>query len=162
VLGEEFGELTKAMVQLTYEPHKTSAEEVKIEAIQTVAMALRLHRSLDQYEYRPGAQHKQNAPLSETPAGGTAKVQEWKEISADKLLGWEEAECEKQELKAVIKSAYLDLAALCPNPSDDDPDFETCLGRRNSADEECLVRAYLALRAMLAAAPSPDGNEESK
>jgi hypothetical protein len=76
VLGEEFGELTKAMVQLTYEPHKTSAEEVKIEAIQTVAMALRLHRSLDQYEYRPGAQHKQNAPLSETPAGGTAKVPE--------------------------------------------------------------------------------------
>jgi hypothetical protein len=98
--------------------------------------------------------------VSETPAGGTAKVQEWKEISADKLLGWEEAECEKQELKAVIKSAYLDLAALCPNPSDDDPDFETCLGRRNSADEECLVRAYLALRAMLAAAPSPDGNDQ--
>jgi hypothetical protein len=101
-----------------------------------------------------------NAPLSETPAGGTAKVQEWKEISADMLLGWEEAECEKQELKAVIKSAYLDLAALCPNPSDDDPDFETCLGRRNSADEKCLVRAYLALRAMLAAAPSPDGNDQ--
>jgi hypothetical protein len=73
VLGEEFGELTKAMVQLTYEPHKTSAEEVKIEAIQTVAMALRLHRSLDQYEYRPGAQHKQNAPLSETAPSGTAK-----------------------------------------------------------------------------------------
>src|SRR5262245_39329369 len=28
VLGEEFGELTKEMLQLTYEPHKTSIDEV--------------------------------------------------------------------------------------------------------------------------------------
>lgn len=41
VLGEEFGELTKAMLQLTYEPHKSSAEEVRTEALQTAAMALR-------------------------------------------------------------------------------------------------------------------------
>ena len=61
VLGEEFGELTKAMVQLVYEPHKASAEEVRTEAVQTAAMALRLYRSLDRYEYRPGVQHKQAA-----------------------------------------------------------------------------------------------------
>lgn len=60
VLGEEYGELTKAMLQLTYEPHKTSPEEVKIEAIQTAAMSLRLAMSLDRYEYRHGDQHKQN------------------------------------------------------------------------------------------------------
>lgn len=59
VLGEEFGELTKAMLQMTYEPHKTSAEEVKMEAIQTAAMALRLAESLDAYEYKRCEQHDQ-------------------------------------------------------------------------------------------------------
>ena len=59
VLGEEFGELTKAMVQLTYEPHKTTREEVREEAIQTAAMALRLAMSLDRYSYQPGEQHEQ-------------------------------------------------------------------------------------------------------
>lgn len=61
VLGEEYGELTKAMLQLTYEPHKTTPEEVRTEAIQTAAMALRLAMSLDRYEYRQGAQHAQQA-----------------------------------------------------------------------------------------------------
>lgn len=59
VLGEEFGELTKAALQLTYEPHKTSAEEVRTEAIQTAAMALRFAMSLDTYRYTPGEQHAQ-------------------------------------------------------------------------------------------------------
>jgi hypothetical protein len=61
VLGEEFGELTKAMLQLTYEPHKSSAEDVRTEALQTAAMALRLYRSLDKYEYVRGEQHDQAA-----------------------------------------------------------------------------------------------------
>jgi hypothetical protein len=39
VLGEEFGELTKDVLQMTYEPHKTSAENVRNEAIQTAAKA---------------------------------------------------------------------------------------------------------------------------
>lgn len=59
VLGEEFGELTKEVVQLTYEPHKTSPEEVRKEAIQTAAMALRFAMSLDQYRFAPGHQHAQ-------------------------------------------------------------------------------------------------------
>ena len=59
VLGEEFGELTKDMLQLTYEPHKTSRANVRNEAIQTAAMALRLAMSIDMYEYRPAKQHKQ-------------------------------------------------------------------------------------------------------
>lgn len=62
VLGEEFGELTKAMLQLTYEPEKTSLEEVRKEAIQTATMALRLVRSLDQYVYKPSWQHAQWEP----------------------------------------------------------------------------------------------------
>lgn len=61
VLGEEYGELNKAMLQLVYEPHKTSAAEVRAEAIQTAAMALRLLVSLDAYEYRRAEQHQQPA-----------------------------------------------------------------------------------------------------
>lgn len=59
VLGEEYGELTKAMLQLTYEPHKTSQKEVREEAIQTAAMALRLAMSLERYNYAPCDQHSQ-------------------------------------------------------------------------------------------------------
>lgn len=61
VLGEEFGELTKAMLQFTYEPHKTSRGEIRAEAIQTAAMALRLAMSLDRYEYGPCGQHTQGS-----------------------------------------------------------------------------------------------------
>ena len=59
VLGEEFGELTKAVLQLTYEPHKTSANHVREEAIQTAAMAVRFAMSLDCYEYERSEQHSQ-------------------------------------------------------------------------------------------------------
>ena len=59
VLGEEFGELSKSMVQLIYEPHKTTKSEVREEAIQTAAMAMRLLMSLDEYSYLPCRQHKQ-------------------------------------------------------------------------------------------------------
>ena len=59
VLGEEYGELTKAMLQLVYEPHKTSAEDVRKEAIQAAAMALRLAMSLDRYDYQRAPQHVQ-------------------------------------------------------------------------------------------------------
>lgn len=64
VLGEEFGELNKAMLQLTYEPHKTSAAEVRSEAIQTAAMALRLAMSLDRYQYARSEQHSQSGSLA--------------------------------------------------------------------------------------------------
>lgn len=59
ILGEEFGELTKAMLQLTYEPDKATAADVREEAIQTAAMALRLALSLDHYEYKRSEQHPQ-------------------------------------------------------------------------------------------------------
>lgn len=71
VLGEEFGELTKAMLQLTYEPHKTSSDEVRTEAIQTAAMALRLLASLDVYVYRPSEHHAQD---SDAIAKGTGSA----------------------------------------------------------------------------------------
>lgn len=59
VLGEEYGELTKDVLQMTYEPGKTNAENVRKEAIQTAAMALRFVASLDAYIYKAGEQHRQ-------------------------------------------------------------------------------------------------------
>lgn len=59
VLGEEFGELTKATLQAVYEPHKSSMADVRAEAIQCAAMALRFIMSLDQYELTQGHQHLQ-------------------------------------------------------------------------------------------------------
>ncbi len=61
VLQEEVGELTKEVVQLTYEPHKSNLEAVRKEAAQTAAMALRFLASIDDYEFTPGAQHAQHA-----------------------------------------------------------------------------------------------------
>ncbi len=60
ILGEEFGELTKAVLQTTYEPHKVQEGELRTEAIQTAAMALRFLASLDRYEFAPCAQHEQS------------------------------------------------------------------------------------------------------
>ena len=63
VLGEEFGELTKAMLQHTYEPHKgVTQQNIREEAIQTAAMALRLAMSLGNYRYAPCHQHSQTDP----------------------------------------------------------------------------------------------------
>ena len=59
VLGEEFGELTKDVLHMTYEPGKSTAEDVRNEAIQTAAMALRFVASLDAYIYKAGKQHRQ-------------------------------------------------------------------------------------------------------
>lgn len=61
VLHEEVGELSKEVLQLVYEPHKTSPEAVRREAIQAAAMALRFAMSLDAYAYTPGDQHWQTA-----------------------------------------------------------------------------------------------------
>jgi hypothetical protein len=60
ILGEEFGELTKAVLQTAYEPHKVKEGELRTEAVQTAAMALRFLASLDRYEFVPSAQHAQS------------------------------------------------------------------------------------------------------
>lgn len=59
VLGEEFGELTKEVTQLTYEPHKSSREILYKEAVQCAAMAIRFFVSLDKYQFRQCDQHFQ-------------------------------------------------------------------------------------------------------
>ena len=71
VLGEEFGETTKAVLQQTYEPHKTNPGEVRTEAMQTAAMALRFLASLDQYVYADDTNvHRQSLPLPAAPGEG--------------------------------------------------------------------------------------------
>ena len=65
VLGEEYGELTQAVLQMAYEPHKSSREHIREEAIQTAAMAIRLAISLDMYEYLESRQHVQPVQMVE-------------------------------------------------------------------------------------------------
>jgi len=72
VLGEEFGELTKAVLQTTYEPHKVQADELRTEAIQTAAMSLRFVASLDRYVFAKCEQHQQPAMAAIQPKGGAA------------------------------------------------------------------------------------------
>lgn len=60
VLGEEFGELQKACLQFTYEPHKdVTLDDIRTEALQTAAMAIRWAMSLGHYAFQPGHQHEQ-------------------------------------------------------------------------------------------------------
>lgn len=65
VLGEEFGELTKAVLQTVYEPHKVEPGELRTEAIQTAAMALRFLASLEAYRFERSEQHEQAAASKE-------------------------------------------------------------------------------------------------
>lgn len=73
VLGEEFGELTKAALQTVYEPHKVAAGELRSEAVQTAAMALRFLASLDRYNFSSSEQHLQPA-LAATLARTSGEV----------------------------------------------------------------------------------------
>ena len=59
ILGEEFGELTKDTLQLTYEPNKTNLDNLRKEALQTAAMAIRFLKSVDSYEFNRSNQHHQ-------------------------------------------------------------------------------------------------------
>ena len=59
VVGEEFGELMKAVVEHTYEPQKSTREDVRTEAMQLACVALRFVMSLDRYEFVGCDQHNQ-------------------------------------------------------------------------------------------------------
>jgi len=71
VLHEEVGELAKAVLQLVYEPHKSTFSDVRAEATQAAAMALRFLMSLDNYTWRPCEQHSQSTPAAATAAPST-------------------------------------------------------------------------------------------
>jgi hypothetical protein len=59
ILSEEYGELSKEVLQMVYEPHKTSLKEIEAEAVQTAAMAIRFLISLERYEFVKSKQHIQ-------------------------------------------------------------------------------------------------------
>lgn len=69
VLGEEYGELVKATLQSVYEPHKSSPSDVREEAIQCAAMAIRFCMSLPIYDYAEGGQHRQAQHCDHCGAG---------------------------------------------------------------------------------------------
>lgn len=62
VLGEEFGELTKSILEFVYED-KSTMSDIREEAIQTAAMAVRFLASLEEYDYSPSTQHSQGNKL---------------------------------------------------------------------------------------------------
>jgi NTP pyrophosphatase (non-canonical NTP hydrolase) len=62
VVGEEYGELVKSILELTYEPEKTTFEEMEKEAIQLAAMSLRFLLSMNDYKFKHSEQHSQVLP----------------------------------------------------------------------------------------------------
>lgn len=54
IIGEELGELTQAALQCCYEEDKALPDDVRREAVQVAAMALRFLAGLERYEYREG------------------------------------------------------------------------------------------------------------
>lgn len=59
VVAEESGELTRAVLQAVYEPHKGDPQDAMDEAVQTAAMAVRFLLSRSRYTWRKGIQHTQ-------------------------------------------------------------------------------------------------------
>lgn len=73
VLGEEKGELDKAVLQFVYEPHKNvTPDDIRSEAVQTIAMAIRWLISFEsnQYDWTVGPQHCQTLETLPTDADG--------------------------------------------------------------------------------------------
>ncbi len=69
VVGEEYGELQKALLEHTYEPKKNvSRGDIRAEAVELAAMALRFLVSFDRYQMAPCAQHEQNVDVPKAVA----------------------------------------------------------------------------------------------
>jgi NTP pyrophosphatase (non-canonical NTP hydrolase) len=59
IIAEELGELKQAILEVTYEPGKSTESDVRKETIQTAAMCIRFLKSIDKYKYEPSEQHEQ-------------------------------------------------------------------------------------------------------
>lgn len=64
VLSEEYGEVAKAMLELTYEPSKITIADARLEVAQMAAMAVRLMASLEEYVYQKSPQYKHGEMVS--------------------------------------------------------------------------------------------------
>lgn len=67
VVSEESGELSKAVLQCVYEPHKSDLKDVRDEAVQTAAMAIRFLLSINSYDLVTSEQHSQHVPPGASP-----------------------------------------------------------------------------------------------
>ena len=76
ILGEEYGELQKAALQHMYEPHKSTLADIRAEAVQTAAMALRFIDSIDRYEFKRSKQHVQGDVTETTRKGRSGQESE--------------------------------------------------------------------------------------
>lgn len=59
IVAEEFGEAAREILQMTYEPDRSTLERVRTETVQLAAMCHRFLESLERYEFRPCGQHRQ-------------------------------------------------------------------------------------------------------
>jgi len=82
--------------------------------------------------------------------GYRAGIEDWK-VEREKLQE------RVRELEEVIKLAVVEMAALLPIPSS--PDWMPALGAGNSADAECLDKAYKSLRQALAHDQTKEGEK---
>lgn len=61
IIQEEAGEIAKAVLQYHYEPNKgVTEDDIRMEAIQTIAMCHRFLNSLDKGMYAPPQNYKQH------------------------------------------------------------------------------------------------------
>lgn len=112
VVHEEVGELSKEVLQLVYEPHKTSPAKVREEAIQAAAMALRFAMSLDNYVAVPGPQHEQVGPIVLTNQKEWGKTPNDLRIEAEKERDQARYKAEQNRLKATLADQMRDAAIL--------------------------------------------------
>jgi NTP pyrophosphatase (non-canonical NTP hydrolase) len=77
IVAEEAGELTQASLQFTYEVG--TFDDMREEAIQTAAMAIRFLENMDDYQVRPSKQHD-----SQTLEPPTCLHERWSQGETDK------------------------------------------------------------------------------
>lgn len=70
IVGEENGELQRAVLMHTYEPDRATLEDVIIEAVQTTAMCIRFIMGVSRYAWRKSVQHPQTLDGTAEPADG--------------------------------------------------------------------------------------------
>lgn len=144
VVGEEYGELQKAVLQHVYEPHKqVTLSDIREEAIQTAAMAARWAMSLDAYRYARGEQHSQAKPAqSLTPQMRRLVIAARR--AAQDIDGTDPAE---RSLLAELDQAAEAFAADVP--WDNEPDQPTVIGLDLGADDAMPIVARIDGRGLL-------------
>ena len=83
------GELQKAVLDRCYKFDSVSIEEIRAEAVQVAAMAIRFMESLSEYQWRAGEQHMQRVPCAACDRG------DYQLGHADGCLANEKPEMEK-------------------------------------------------------------------